>query len=75
LKSNWFGSFTVKPYGAVELMDHSFEDPLIKDYLKIPYKKNLKMNLYNLKDLAMTRARSKRLKDQNYSRLLMLLAI
>jgi len=24
---------------------------LIEDYPKIPYKKNLKMNLYNLKDL------------------------
>jgi len=27
------------------------KEGMIKDYPKIPYKKNLKMNLYNLKDL------------------------
>jgi len=28
LKSKWYGSFTIKPYGVIQLMDPSSEDSL-----------------------------------------------
>jgi len=47
---------------------------MIEDYPKIPYKKNLKMNLYNLKDLWQGQwARDWKIKS--IQRLLMLQAI